>query len=202
MRKSPPDAIRLAGDPAPAVKAGLLGRFRRPVRRTPSGRRDETRSDVMVAGIGIALGLTCALFPWYIFFNQEQFGIRALTFEGGGTVTGTGGLSALPERVGAPMDLEELPIMELDLFATGTLPDPDETMRAPGIAEQPFPADLVPFSLVHVANGRAMLEDDQGLFVVQPGSTLPDSSKVSSIEQRDGRWVIVTSSERVIEMAR
>ena len=33
-----------------------------------------------------------------------------------------------------------------------------------------------------------MIEDDSGLFIVQRGSMLPDSSRVASIEQQDGRW--------------
>ena len=56
------------------------------------------------------------------------------------------------------------------------------------------------FRLVHVANGRAMIEDDAGLWVVQAGSMLPDSSRVAGIEQRDGKWVLVTSTDRVVAL--
>jgi hypothetical protein len=55
---------------------------------------------------------------------------------------------------------------------------------------------------VHVANGRAMIEDDAGLWIVQPGSTLPDDSQVASIEKRDGKWVLVTSANRVIGLTK
>ena len=37
-----------------------------------------------------------------------------------------------------------------------------------------------------------MIEDDSGLFIVQRGSMLPEFSRVASIEERDGRWVLVT----------
>ena len=47
-----------------------------------------------------------------------------MKFEGGGPpVTGPVTISPQSQRVGAPMDVKEVPIMELDLFATGTLPD-------------------------------------------------------------------------------
>jgi hypothetical protein len=46
-----------------------------------------------------------------------------------------------------------------------------------------------------------MIEDEDGLWVVQKGSTLPDASKVASIEKRDGVWVLVTDADRVIQMA-
>jgi hypothetical protein len=45
-----------------------------------------------------------------------------------------------------------------------------------------------------------MIADEAGLWVVQRGSVLPDSSRVMTIEQRGGNWVIVTSDDRVIEM--
>ena len=44
------------------------------------------------------------------------------------------------------------------------------------------------------------IADDAGLWVVQRGSALPDSSTVARIEERGGKWVIVTSDDRVIEM--
>ena len=69
------------------------------------------------------------------------------------------------------------------------------------IEDQPFPGDEINFQLVYVANGRAMIEDDTGLLVVQAGSKLPDNSKVASIEQRSGKWVIVTSADQVVELS-
>ena len=35
-----------------------------------------------LAALGVVLAMICALFPWYIFFNQEQFGPPAMKFEG------------------------------------------------------------------------------------------------------------------------
>ncbi|BBD39348.1 hypothetical protein Amn_42280 [Aminobacter sp. Y103A] len=181
-----------------------LGLKRRPLTITPKHeKKRDHRSDFIIAALGIALGLTCALFPWYIFFNQDKFGIRAMKFSGGGQND-----QAVPlvmgeqvERVGAPMTAEDIPPMKLDLFATGSLrPNKDEAGLA-GIAEQPFPGPKIEFKLVHIANGRAMVEDDAGVWVVQRGSVLPDSSRVASIEQRDGKWVLVTSREEVFQVA-
>ena len=75
-----------------------------------------------MAALGVTLGLICALFPWYIFFNPDEFGMRAMKFAGNGEVTPTGPitLEPQPERVGAPSSSEEIPPMKLDLFATGT----------------------------------------------------------------------------------
>lgn len=162
-------------------------------------KKDDRRSDFVFAALGITLGLICALFPWYIFFNQDQFGVQAIKFGGSGTNAGrTAGGSQL-ENAGAPLTAKDLP-PDVDLLATGTLQD--TTVNPPGVDEQPFPADVGKFRVVHVANGRAMIEDDAGLWIVQRGSKLPDSSIVSSIEQRGGKWVLVTSTDQVIELSK
>ncbi|MGD9913111.1 MAG: hypothetical protein AB7S80_03450 [Rhizobiaceae bacterium] len=168
----------------------------------PKAKR-ERRSDLMVAALGITLGLICALFPWYIFFNQDQFGPPAVTFSGEGTSGASGPITIGPqkERVGAPMAAEELPDLQLDLFATGTLQHDEDAEAPPSVLEQPFPAGAPVFRIIHVENGRAMVEDETGMWVVQRGSTLPDNSRVASIEQRGGHWVVVTNDERVLEVS-
>ena len=161
-------------------------------------RKADRRSDFVIAALGITLGLICALFPWYIFFNQEQFGVQTIKFGGSGGNAGriTGGSQT--DSPGATATAKTIP--DLDLLATGTLPDEPE--EAPGLDQQPFPAAASEFKMVHVANGRAMIQDDTGLWIVQRGSVLPDSSRVSSIEQRGGKWVIVTNTDKVIALSR
>ena len=166
---------------------------------SPAASEGRRRSDLTVAALGITLALICALFPWYIFFNQEQFGVQAIKFGGTGTNSGRAGGGVVAER-SAPLTVKDVPAANLDLFATGTVQD--DANPAPAPDEQPFPADAAKFRMVHVANGRAMIEDDAGLWIVQRGSILPDSSQVSSIEQRNGKWVMVTSTDQVIELSR
>lgn len=164
-------------------------------------RKADRRSDFVIAALGITLGLICALFPWYIFFNQEQFGVQTMKFGGSGSNAGrvSGGTQLInTSSADAPQT-----IPDLDLFATGTLQDePEDPDKAPGLDQQPFPAPASEFKMVHVANGRAMIEDDTGLWIVQRGSVLPDSSRVASIEQRGGKWVIVTSADKLIQLSK
>ncbi|TPL00836.1 MULTISPECIES: hypothetical protein [unclassified Mesorhizobium] len=157
----------------------------------------DRRSDLVIAALGITLGLICALFPWYIFFNQEQFGVQAIKFGGSGSNFGRAGGGVVAER-SRPLPAKDVPNADIDLFATGTVQDDP----APPPGDQPFPAAASEFKMVHVANGRAMIEDDTGLWIVQRGSVLPDSSRVASIEQRGGKWVIVTSTDKLIQLSR
>lgn len=170
-----------------------------------SWRARYSRGDIALAALGIMLAVICALLPWYIFYNQDQFGIRALKFEGNTGASAGAGTSPRSRLSPEPMTLPELAPESnagFDPVATGTLPaDGPSRIPPPGIDEQPFPAGSGDFRLLHVANGRAMIEDDRGIWIVQPGSTLPDDSRVSSIERRDGRWVLVTDKDRVVAMA-
>ncbi|MBO6718567.1 MAG: hypothetical protein JJ913_11470 [Rhizobiaceae bacterium] len=163
-------------------------------------------SDLIVAGLGIALGLVCAFFPWYVFFNQEKFGIRAVQFSGSeGTQLAPGELVYQPSLIGQRISIDDVPLLELDQIATGTVPDDaDPAAQEVSLSDQPFPGDEHPapeFRVVHIANGRAMIEDEEGLYVVQTGSILPDKSRVASIEERGGNWVVVTSLDTVVPLA-
>ena len=159
------------------------------------------RGDATIAALGVVLAVTCAVFPWYIFFNQEKFGVREFVFSGGrGAAWPSSEPTFVPQPIGKPFANAEVPKLELDFFPTATLPTDREPTRAVPVSEQPFPSDRVNFRLVHVANGRAMIEDDDGLWVVQRGSRLPDASRVAAIEQREGRWVLVTSNDGIVEL--
>ena len=188
--------------PEQANAPGFLARLFRPKVPLLPKRRDRSRSsDLVIAALGITLGLICALFPWYIFFNQEKFGIKAIRFEGGHEASTRGPLVSGGGRIGAPMGLAETLAPQLDFLATGTTAAPQSEAAAPAeLPPQPFPVEPPVFHLVHVANNRAMLEDDSGLFVVGRGSVLPDGSRVQAIEPRGKRWVLVTSENKVLEI--
>jgi len=158
------------------------------------------RGDAIMAALGVGLAIVCALFPWYIFYNQEQFGVRAMKFQGNQSGNAPSSVSPQPMRVGQPMDVRDMPIMDLDLISTATATGPSEVPEVIELEDQPFPPDTVEYQLIHVVNGRAMIADADGIWVVQPGSILPDSSRVASIEQRDGTWVLVTTLDRTVEL--
>ena len=158
--------------------------------------------DRILTATGIALAAASAIFPWYVFFNQEKFGIRAVELDSDiPSIVGLSSSTPQIERTVDPKDVTDVTVLELDRAATGATPPVGEPERnPPSLSEQPFPAAGAPFRLVHVANGRAMIEDASGLWVVQRGSVLPDMTRVTAIEQRDGRWVMVTSGDRVIAL--
>lgn len=178
--------------------ARILARWREK-RASTEGRR----SDLTVAALGITLGLCCALFPWYIFFNQEKFGIKAVKFEGTKGQQQQVSTTSTASRIGAPSEtaVEDtfLPA-SLDLFATGTAVTEDGEPAVEDAEKQDFPGAAVEYRMVYASAGRAMIADDTGFWVVQRGSLLPDNSTVASIEQRDGSWVLVTSTRQVIPL--
>lgn len=171
-----------------------------PPAQFPRVAKRDTRSDFVIAALGVTLGLICALFPWYIFYNQEKFGVQAVRLGGSGSGPGrtVAGEVTMAER--QPLTPDDLPILNLDPIATGTLAD--QPVDEAGIDQQPFPAQASEYHLVYISNGRAMIEDDSGIWVVQRGSTLPDASRVAAIERRGDKWVVVTSDNRILEIGK
>jgi hypothetical protein len=184
--------------PAEPEIVGKRSAFRR---LSAAARRRYSKTDVVLFASGIALSAVCAFFPWYVFFNQQQFGVRAVKMDMPSSGTVSTGVGPAGRNIGPLPELAR-DANGLDSFTTGTLADPapEEDEADAEAIQQPFPVPVPEFELVHVANGRAMIQDDMGLFVVQRGSLLPDNSKVTSIEQRNGRWVVVTSADRVLEI--
>ena len=184
--------------------ASLFRRKREPIPFT--ARKPDRRGDLTVAALGVTLGLICALFPWYIFYNPDQFGVRAMKFSGSGAQpTGPITLEAQPERIGAPSATIEIPPAMLDPFPTGTASSEkgaSPEFAASALSDQPFPAETPRFQLLHIENGRAMIQDDAGIFIVEPGSVLPDRSRVEAIEERGGALVLITSDDRVLEVSK
>ena len=160
-------------------------------------------TDRVLAGTGIAIAFAAAMFPWYVFFNEEKFGVR---------VADWGRTRDLPEGPGrdvfsvsplAMVDKDESGESEakpaaFDPLVTATISQLGKVREeSRELSEaQPFPGRSA-FKLLHVANGRALIEDDSGMYLVRVGSVLPDNTRVATLEQRDGKWVIVTSSGEV-----
>ena len=171
------------------------------LKRGASRRRRFRLSDILLGAAGLALGISCAWFPWYVFMHQDEFGFRGsnLGKVDAALATSRSGSAAplYPDYIDSSIN----PNAALDQLSTGTTPGEGEPPPAPATAdEQPFPGHEVDFRLVMVANGQAMIEDGASFWVVQQGSILPDNSSVAAIEQRDGRWVIVTSKDKVVEL--
>lgn len=188
----------------PSILDGRRGMLHRLLDRVRgSGRASaERRSDITLAALGVTLGLTAAIFPWYVFFNQDKFGVRAMRFMGQeGQTRMPGDLPFPTEIVARPVERGEIPLLELDTISTGNIPDEEQPLASLPLDQQPFPGEEQQrprFEIVHIENGRAMIADEAGLWLVQVGSRLPDSSVVASIERRDGAWVVVTSDNAVI----
>ena len=161
-------------------------------------------ADRVLTVSGIILAAASAFFPWYVFLNQEKFGIKTESF------AHTRDLPPLPGRnvmsvsplamIDNSKDDETLaPLEKTDDLTTATVSSlGKEKSGSKALPDQPFPGQSS-FRLLHVANGRALIEDGAGMYMVRVGSILPDNSKLATIEQRDGLWVIVTSAGAVYE---
>ena len=171
-----------------------------PVRATSRNRS----GDRVLAVAGFALATAAAFFPWYVFFNQEDFGIAPMGYTETRDLPETGGRSFVnvsPLAIPDEKDGSGQP-SPFDPIITATVPgEGSETAGAPALTavdpDTSFPGKPR-YKLLHVANGRALIEDKSGMYIVRIGSVLPDNSRLATLEKRDGQWVIITSNGEVI----
>lgn len=160
--------------------------------------------DRLLAATGIALAAASAFFPWYVFFNEEKFGIRTESFEHTrdlppGQPRNVMSVSPLAMTDNSQEDEQPVASEPTDSLTTATVSALGEDEQRGQLQElQPFPGKGS-FKLLHVTNGRALIQDGSGMYMVRVGSILPDNSKLARIEQREGAWVIVTSSGEVYQ---
>ena len=79
--------------------------------------------------------------------------------------------------------------------STASLPAKSNDLADP--LNQPLPGEAG-YKLLHVVDGKALIQDASGMYVVKIGSVLPDNSRLSTIEKRGGDWVLITSKGDVI----
>ena len=172
-----------------------------PLKRADRGHY--SMGDKMLVGAGVLLAAGAAFFPWYVFLNPEQFSVPTLWQGTTRDLPETAAREVVSVSPSAMIDNDNDPALKgLDPVATATTSGlgAESKLGAPvetGL-DQPLPANSG-FRLMHVANGRALIEDARGMYIVRVGSILPDNSRLATLEQRDGAWVIVTSSGTVIK---
>ncbi|MBG19543.1 MAG: flagellar protein [Rhizobiales bacterium] len=159
-----------------------------------------SKGDRALVFSGFTLAAAAALFPWFVFFNQDRFDITVMPWD-------------------KNRDLPENPAKQINSISPLALTDGDKGSRSAeklfdpittatvGNAEDGgLPSDAInasldqefpgapPYQLLHVANGRALIEDRSGMYLIQVGSPLPDNSILEAMVERDGKWVLITSN--------
>ncbi|HEV7246051.1 MAG TPA: flagellar protein [Shinella sp.] len=174
-----------------------------PIKRVTKGRY--STGDKMLVGTGVLLAAMAAFFPWYVFLNPDQFSVPALWEGNTRDLPKTKPKEVMSVSPAAMVDNDDDPNLEsLDPVSTATTAgggEKDKTTLGMPVEtglDQPLPVSSG-FRLMHVANGRALIEDASGMYIVRVGSILPDNSRLATLEQRDGAWVIVTSNGDIVK---
>ncbi|MBB6220318.1 flagellar protein [Rhizobium leguminosarum] len=162
---------------------------------SPKQRGKAARLDRFLTFAGLALAGASAFFPWYVFFNEDKFGVNVATSDNSRELPDWPARNVFSVSPLAMVNKNEpdKKAPPIDPLTTATVSDlGKEREGRPILEDQPFPGKSS-FRLLHVSNGRALIEDTSGMYVVRVGSILPDQSRLATIEQREGKWMIVTS---------
>jgi hypothetical protein len=195
LEENVPDAIK----PDSAKKEGFFANM--------------DRTEVMLSATGVALAAFAAYFPWYVFFHHEYFTVR---HDGMAQNLRRDLPVGPPRRVfsvspSASININQFPefakvppLKSFDDIKTATIPEEAKPNAGAGGEKaaigQPLPGSVRTFRLLHVAGGRALIEDGNGMYIVGVGSVLPDNSKLAAIQQRDGQWVLITTNGDTVGM--
>jgi hypothetical protein len=156
-------------------------------------------TDRIIGWSGAVIALAAAFFPWYVFVNEDKFSLdalRAMVSQDAAVPsrrsTSDNSSGGIPDRtLNAALRPSE------DSIVTGTVPADEAAEKDDGqdsLPAQPFPSAPRGFRLLKVIKDQAMIEDATGIYVVHKGDVLPDQTKVAGLEQRDGKWVLLTDS--------
>jgi hypothetical protein len=168
----------------------------------PAKRHFGLTSDTILGACGLLMAVGAAFFPWYVFMNQDKFTV----VDGGPKIIRDLMEKPAPNFVQvSPMAIPDasdtaLSTKSADPLTTAAIPKvgaPDLLDAEAPAQEQPFPQRS--FKLLHASNGRALIQDPTGVYLVRVGSSLPDQSRLATIEERNGKWVIITSAGTVID---
>lgn len=186
-----------------SMKKRLFGKTESNSKRAPKVAAVTKPVDRWLVTSLIGFSMLCAAFPWYVFFNQDKFGVNVAGWEKLRDIRHTRlasdvGIGATREPTATETERNLLREMEADLMTTASISS-SQTASGPdtgGFQDQAFPGGT-DFKLLRVANGRALIENGSGIFLVQVGSKLPDSSRLAAMRQRSGKWEIVTSAGKI-----
>lgn len=159
---------------------------------------DRNRGEFSLKAGAIVLAAAAALFPWYVFLNQDKFGV---SIDGWEQLRNVKGFRQRDVVEVPPMAVARTPSNDhdpSDMLVTATVPKAGEDANGDIGTQQPFPGRSG-FRLLHVANGRAMIEDGNGMYIVQTGSILPNNTRLATLTQKNGKWVIITSTGEIYE---
>lgn len=172
-------------------------------------KRELFNFDMLLTAAGICLAVSSAFFPWYVFLNPDKFSIQEMAYGDDrilpGSWQGRPVLNVSPQAIPGRDIGEDNPPLPPDQITTASIPEApiepsikktDEGLNIDGTQTFPYKPK---YKLLHVVNGRALIEDRSGTYVVKVGSVLPDNSLLAALEERQNGWVIVTSEGDIVE---
>lgn len=170
-------------------------------------RKERFNVDMLLGVVGVFLAASAAFFPWYVFVNPEKFSVKEMAYGDDRILPdawqGRATVNVSPQAIpGRDVGIKNTPLPP-DGITTASIPDaPDklsqEEKKNEDSGAQPFPFNPK-YRLLHVVNGRALIEDSSGTYIVQVGSVLPDNSRLAALEERKNGWALITSMGLILQ---
>lgn len=200
----------------------------RPRRRGPFGRtwrtlRRARAGDFAFWGGALSLAALSAYLPWDVYLNQARYGPPEFQFSRSGEVPAD--VIALQEGRAPLFDMvaetyvgdpPPRPVDDpdgVDPFTTAAIPldtgeeEGEREDLPPGV--DPITTASVPsgagaaartYKLLDAGRGLALIADEDGIYIVRPGTLLPDGRRVSAIVGRGPHAQIVPDDDTEVQL--
>ena len=177
-------------------------------------RRRRTRMfDFGLGLVGVAMAGLSSYLPYYVYFNESEFGPPEMQFTGR-IDYGEPVILEPGEETRTPLFREfaeaEQVFQNVDPIVVGSIQNDDSPIPRlrPVVRSRPPAEQLAKFSpdliehesmvLVFATRGRALVRDGGDILPVAVGSRLPDGSTVRSMTRKQSGWQVVTSNNHVL----
>ena len=178
-------------------------------------RRRRTRLfDLGLGVVGLALAGISSYLPYYVYFNESEFGPPTMQFTGRIDYEAPVIVERARETRRA-LFTEDLVVkfdaQEIDPLVTGSI-QPNEggiPRLRPRVRPRPsleqfddLQTELIDhesLELVFATRGRALIRDGDDILPIAVGSRLPDGSTVKSLLRKKNGWQVVTSNNHVLK---
>lgn len=143
---------------------------------------------------GVMLAAASAYFPWYVHNNSDQFHPPRMVFTG------------QPEELDPgidPITTASIP-KQKNRVILGKKPDQgfvEKAQRRVREISMKKPEAFVgdgSITVLFASRGRALVDDDGEIVMVEPGMVLSNGSKVTKVTRAGKSWIITTSDEKTL----
>lgn len=157
--------------------------------------------DFITASVVFSMAMGAVYFPWHVYFNPSQFDRPKMVFSRFGDeqrmavelLAHNPGVYDLAEHKFMPVNFPETGI---DQTVTGSVPADTKNEQKRALA---IPRISEKMALIDTDGRRALIRNEDGIYLVRPDSRLPGGSRIRMMLREGDKIRLVTNRYEIID---